>query len=314
MPLFRCTWFFEGLQAATIGAGSAVGWTETWALNQPSADIDQAFFNPDVVKYLQLRQNCLSAQYRISFLRIGTIQEPGGPVRRFKVAALANVTGALGFSPTGGSQVQCAILVDGQKLPLGPLDKVHHRKFLVRGLPSDVINGNVVNNSAASWNAFTTFFNFIANRPTTAPGNNPARATMLGLAFQDFAFPKGPMPAITVDALSPRLMSFPLTPAIFVPGEQIRVNGWSGIPGVNFNRSWTYISTALVGPTQIHTFGKSRFDMSVGTTPFPNAAQFQRTRYLVGPLDQYAIIGLRSKRTGRVFHQLRGRSGRKVRA
>jgi hypothetical protein len=61
-------------------------------------------------------------------------------------------------------------------------------------------------------------------------------------------------------------------------------------------------------------FGKSRVDLEADVIGVPNVATLQRTRYLVGPLDQYAIIGLRSKRTGRVFHQLRGRSGVRTRA
>jgi len=312
MGLWKCTWFFEGLQQATIGAGSAVGWTETWGLNDgANTNIDNCFTNVDVLAYTSARQQCLSVDYRISFLRITAIGPAGGtPTRVVKVQSLPNVAGAASHFGVGGAQVQCCILADLQKLPTAPTDKVHHRKLLIRGLPPDVINGNVINGSAPNWPRFVTFLNFVANKPTGG-ANNPGRATNLGLIYQDPAFGKTPCPALTVGAGTPRLISFKDITA-YLPGDQVRISGWKGLDGVMFNRAWTFIQSEVVGPDTIKTFGKSRFDMEPGTSAFPNPAQIQRIKLLSGPFDQYAIIGLRNKRTGGVFHRLRGRSGRKV--
>lgn len=314
MGQYKMTWFFEGLQNATLGAGAAVGWTETWGLNQASNNIDDAFTNADVTNYTNLRANCLSNQYRISFLRAVEIPQPGTiAVRRVKIASLANVQGGLSNPTAPGAQVQCSILLDLQKLPSGPGDKVHHRKFLLRGLSTDVINGNVINPAAASWTAYKTFFDFIGNKPTGGVHGGGFLATMLGVTYQDQVnFPKIACPAITVDGANPRVISINPGLTAFVQGDVIRITGWSGLDGVSFNRAWTFISQQA-GPPIAAFFGRSRFDMEPGTSAFPNPAFYQRVRLITGPFDQYAIIGLRNKRTGGVFHRLRGRSSRKVR-
>lgn len=313
MGLWKATWFFEGFQGARIGAGAAVGWTESFSIDDgPNTQIDAVFTNPDVLTYTALRQQCLSNQYRISFLRINALQQPGViPSRLVKVQSLNNRQG--GASGLGGAnaQVQCAVLIDAMKLPVGANDRVHHRKFLVRGLPADVINGNIIDDAAPNWPKFIQFFNFIANKPTGGV-NNPARATQLGIAYQDPAFPAVPCPALTVLAASPRIISFNDITA-YAPGETVRIRGWTGVEGIAFNRAWNFIYSVVVGPSTVASFGTSRFDIGAVTTPFPNSAKLQRVRPKVGPLDQYAVIGLRSKRTGKVFHQLRGRSARRVR-
>jgi hypothetical protein len=313
MGLFKMTWFFEGLQDATFGSGAAIGWTETWALNQASENIDDAFVNADVLQYTNLRQQCLAQQYRISFLRATNISQPPTVTpRRVKIQSLPHTQGAASNFTCPAAQVQCCVLADLQKLPSAPADLVHHRKFLIRGLPSDVINGNVINTGAANWPKFVTFFNFVAGRPTGVGAKTPGAATMLGVSYQDQVnFPKKNCPALTVDPLNPRMISLNPGTEAYVPGESVRISGFKGLDGVAFNRAWQYVTTD-VGPPVKAWFGKSRFDMDGGTTPFPNAASIQRVRLLVGPFDQYAIVGLRSKRTGKVFHQLRGRSARKV--
>jgi hypothetical protein len=311
--LWKATWFFEGFQNATYGAGSSVGWTESWSINDgPNTNIDNVFNNPDVLMYTNLRQQCLSVQYRMSFLRVNALPAPGVvPSRLVKIQSLNNIAGAASVFGQGGAQVQCCVLIDGQKLPVGINDRVHHRKFLCRGLPPDVINGNVLNTAAPNWPRFVAFFNFIANKPTGGVAN-VGRATQLGIAYQDPAFGKTPLPAVTVLNASPRLISWNDITA-YLPGESVRISGWTGINGVQYNRVWNFQQSQVVGPNTVATFGKSRFDLEPGTSAFPNPASLQRIRFLVGPLDQYALIGLRSKRTGKVFHQLRGRSARRVR-
>lgn len=309
------TWFFEGLQQATVGAGAAVGWTETWALRQASADIDQCFTNPDVLNYTNLRANCLSNQYRISFLRASEVKVPGTTAaRRVKVASLAAVNGALITAVNGGAQVQCAILVDLMKLPVGgPLDKVHHRKFLLRGLSQDVISGNIINTGGANWNAYKTFFDFIGNKVTTGVHGAGPRATQLGISYQDqVAFPKVPLPAVQILANGQQTIDLLTTLLPGIVGDQWRISGIPGVQGSFLNRIWTFISQAA-GPPAVATFGRSRVGLPITAIPFPNLGTLQRVGLQVGPLDQYAIIGLRSKRTGRVFHQLRGRSSNRVR-
>lgn len=313
MALWKVTWFFSGFQAGSIGAGSAVGWTETWAMNTASGNIDDVFIAPDVLTYTNLRQNCLSNQYRIEFLRVTSISQPPTITPRLvKIQTLPNLVGGASVMGSGGAQVQCAVLVDMQKLPTAGADRVHHRKFLIRGLPPDVIAGNVINRVAPNWSRFETLFNFVANKPTGTGPNNPARATQLGIAYQDQVnFPAVPCPQLAVDAGNPRVLQLRNDITAYSPGEVIRIRGWKGIDGVQFNRAWNFISTQA-GPPQAAFVGKSRFDMEPGVSTFPNAAMLQRVRFASGPLDQYAVIGLRSKRTGRVFHQLVGRSRRRV--
>lgn len=312
MGLWKATWFFEGFQNAVLGAGSALGWTETWAINDGSnQNIDAVFANPDVLQYTNLRQQCLSVAYRMSFLRVSAVAAVGGnPIRLVKVQSLNNVQGAASLLGQGGAQVQCCVLADLQKLPAGAGDRVHHRKLLLRGLPPDVINGNVINSVGPNWSRFVTFLNFVANMPTGGAAN-PARATQLGLIYQDPSFAKTPCPALTVGGNTPRLISFPDITA-YAPGDQVRISGWKGLDGVQYNRAWNFIQSVVNGGVTTATFGASRFDLEPGTTPFPNAAKLQRIKLLAGPFDQYAIIGLRNKRTGGVFHRLRGRSTRKV--
>lgn len=316
MGLWKATWFFEGFQDANTGAGSAVGWTESWAINDgANQNIDNVFSAPDVLQYTNLRQQCLSNQYRISFLRINALPSPGVvPSRLVKIQSLPNTRGGASVLGSGGAQVQCCVLVDMMKLPTNvPTDRVHHRKFLCRGLPPDVINGNVINIATApNWPRFVTFFNFLANKPTGGV-NNPDRATQLGISYQDTAFPYEPMAGqIVVDQANPRVIQIVGDITAYVPGEQIRIRGGTGLDGVAFNRAWNFIAP-VAGPPAAKAFGKSRFDIGFSGPVTPNSYERQRTRFLVGPLDQYAIIGLRSKRTGKVFHQLRGRSGRRVR-
>lgn len=313
MGLFKVTWFFEGLQQAVLGAGSAVGWTETWGLQTASDNIDDVFTNNDVKLYTSFRQGCLSQGYRMSFIRASNIQQPPTvSPRRVKVQALTGIEGAASLRGQKPAQVQCCVLADMQKLPTAPSDKVHHRKFLLRGLPPDVINGNVINPSATNWPAIINFLNFVANKPTGEP-NNPGRATMLGVIYQDQVnFPAIACPALTVDPTAPRNINFDPGLTVFVPGDVIRIRGFKGLDGVQYNRAWTWIQTNA-GPPQKAYFGKSRFDLEPGTTGFPTNALLQRVRFVSGPFDQYAVIGLRSKRTGKVFHQLRGRSAVRVR-
>jgi hypothetical protein len=315
MGLWRVTWFFEGQQDANLGAGSSVGWTETWGLNDGiNQNIDAVFNNPDVTAYTGNRQSCLSVLYRISFIRVSSVPAGGlGSPRITKIQSLPNIRGGASLLGTGGAQVQCAVLADLMRLPNGPDVKVHHRKFLIRGLPPDVINGNVLNTTGPNWPRFVTFLNFVANKPTGG-ANNPARATQLGILFQDPTFVKTPCAAITVNAATPRFMSGDFGGIVpYAVGEQIRITGFGGLDGVSLNRVWQFVSTQAVGPPNISNFGKSRFDLEAQVIAAPNAGFYQRVRFQGGPLDQYAIIGLRSKRTGKVFRQLVGRSRRRVR-
>jgi hypothetical protein len=312
---YRVTWFFEGVQSATYGASAALGWTETWGFTQPSNNIDDVFKALDILNYTQVRQNILTSQYRMTFIRVTQIASAGNiATRKVKVQTLNNKVGTIPVPPQTSAQVQCAILADLQRLPTAPQDKVHHRKFLLRGLPGNVINGNVLDPSGGSWVSVQLFFDFVAQHSVGDVHHGKINATGLGVVYQDVVnFPKFSMPGLVVDpVLYPNLIQLNQTLPGGVPGTQWRISNLHRPQSSFLNRAWTLIFQN-VGPPLTVTLGKSRVPMLAQTIAFPNEGLIQNMVPIVGPFDQYAIIGLRSKRTGKLFHQLRGRSSNRVR-
>ena len=212
----------------------------------------------------------------------------------------------------GSAQVQCAILIDLMKLPTNlPIERVHHRRFLLRGLSSSIIAGNVLNTLSADWAAYLNFINFIGNKPTGGvhPASVPT-ATALGCRYQDPTSGKFRLTSLANDPnlAYQMIMAGPGIPA--TAGVKVKISGVPGMAAIMMNRTWNIVGNNLTGVT-IGTTKKAipKFDGNVYTGPGP--AFVQQIAPLSGPFDQFAVIGLRSKKTGEALRRLRGKSSRK---
>lgn len=304
MSIYAATFFFESMQEADIGVGSSLGWSETW-YKQSNDPVDAVITDPELMKYINLRIAMMPDIYRISFLRVSDTEHN----RRFKVA---NVPGGRGLIHSDGTfgpaQVQCAILVDLERLPAGaiPSEKVHHRRFLIRGLSSGIINGNVLQPFAVGWVDVKAFLEYIGNHATGTPKPNPRVGWSWGVRYIN---PANVETAIL--RLSPApwddhqvLINPDVDPAA-VRGEKYLVKGVDSPPGMN--RVWTFNGRFDDAGAKKAIFGTTRKKIQ-GEYGGPGRGVYVKASYLAGPVDQYVIIGLRNKRTGRVFRQLRGSS------
>lgn len=308
MSNFAVTFFFEGVQAATFGVSAALGWTETWYVQ--SATLDTCFGEFDVREYLRRRILCLSERYRIAFIRVAEVNDTdAGGLRRVKIQTLINEVGAIkGSTAAGkGAQVQCAILVNLMRLPTATGEKVHDRRFLVRGLPVSVIDGNVLKTDGPYWTRFTNFFNFIAKRPTgVAPVGDSA--TSLGIRYQNPAVTGISLLTASVNTRDRHLIDVTPTFPGALKGTNYKIKGVGGQDGPNVDRQWVQLTDSGATPMVL---GKTRNPFPEGRDVLyigPGLAAIRKVAYLYGPFDQYAIIGLRSKRTGKISRQLRGKS------
>lgn len=305
MPAYKVAYFFESMQQGFIGTGASLGWVETWYW-QADLTIEAAMASNEIQRYLVERCPILDPLYRIAFIRISQDDQP----RRFKVAHV-NFQGSASRDPNATAmQVQCAILVDMERLPLvdQPKEKVHHRRFLLRGLPPDVINGNVINPHGQNWQNVLRFLNFISNKPARGGRGEgmPARSEF-GIRYLAPNVEKKIITLLECDAADG--LTIRVTASGFVPtqGQSVVVSGVRSPLGVN--RTWKCLAEPAPGAGGFSILGTARRKLQ-GTYNGPGSGRVYIPSYLYGPLDQYAIIGLRSKKTGRVFRQLRGRSSR----
>jgi hypothetical protein len=307
---FKVVFFFEGVQSAEIGASSALGWTETWYFGGVTgATLDAVYQSSDVQQYLNFRLACLSRAYTMTWVRISDEAAP----RIFKVFDAFNRPGGLSGTP---AQVQCAILIDMTRLPASPSsgEPTHHRNFLLRGLPATVINGNVLNPNVQGWPPILAFLNFMAVYQAGSgnpigrigtPGTTPTRnaAGNLGLRYADYQQVPVTISSIAVMPNQRDLQFNPDEPS-WGRGFKFRVKGIAD--EVRLNKIWTVLGHTLA-PTMVA--GRLRRDIQVNYTyAGPGKATMTPVVYQYGLFSQYIIIGLRSKRTGRIFRQLRGRS------
>lgn len=309
---FKVTFFFETMQQATVGAGAALGWTETWYVGNSEKSIDQIFQLPDVLKYIQLRRAILTTAVRMPFLRVSDDNNP----RLVKIQSLAGMLGQVSkfAQNSADSQVQCAILLDLQKLPISPLEPVHHRRFLIRGLSSSLINGNILNTASPVWGAVTAFADFVGQKAT---GSNagPGGTTQLGIRYHDPAADWvniSTAQATGVINLKDTLTVIPVLPGLVRTPypSKVEVRDFQD-PLKPFNKTWSFIGYTGPGPVfDSMILGKSRGNLPGNTYPPDGGgtARMREVRWKYGPVSQYALIGLRNKKTGRVFRQLRGRT------
>jgi hypothetical protein len=198
--------------------------------------------------------------------------------------------------------------------PVGPNDRSHHRRFLVRGLPSEVIAGNVLNTNNAQWTNIVQFLDFCALHAAGAPVPvNPAPPnyrSRLGIRYKNPATAPSPLSVIRgIDThrlhIEPQLIGIPAGTS-----PQWRLRGISD-PYRQINRVWVQdrnVDAVGVEPAYTVLGPSRRAIVDLGAVALLNQGKIQRLDYLYTLLTQYVVIGLRNKRTGRIFRQLAGRS------
>lgn len=303
---FKTSFFFEGVQNvndfAGKGASGVVGWTETW-YQTVSGNIDAALTNAEVDRYIALRTAFLSPIYSIPWVRCSDVANP----RSSKTKGV-NAPGRYGtksFNATTANragQVTCAVLVDFARLPTVPKEPVHHRRFLIRALPVDMIVGNILTNVSDSYKAFKKFLIYMGGHETGTNETGP-NLPYWQLQFLD--------PLLSVNwnlvdlvpvVANPKTVTITSDALLLAArGARFIVSRVKEPRGVN--RTWTVL-TPPAGGSNVAVLGTSRFGI---TGTYDHQGQIRPANFGYGVPQQYLIIGLRTKHTGRPFHLTRGR-------
>jgi hypothetical protein len=312
----KVTYFLESVQSAVKYASAALGFTETWYQSSNAiGTLDDSLMSKDVNTYVELRLPTLPPVYRMSYIRVSDEHNP----RNFKILALDNQSGFAKVEATSGGQpiglygqVQCALLIDFVRLGGVAPDHANHRKFLMRGLPVDVIDGNVVKPAGPNWNSIQVFLNWLADKETGHPAKGLPKGivpnTTLGLRYHNPAVAWTPVLALSTDANSKYLLD--LVPQVTPPDPLHNLYEIRDVPEPlkRLNRIWTWKANNNVATPPYSIMGQMKTPLGTDVFAGPGAARVRLVSWLYALFSQYTIIGLRSKRTGRLFHQLRGRS------
>ncbi len=303
---YRVTFFFETQQRAIQGSGVSLGWTESWY--KTSADTLQTVITDlDILTYIALRTAFMPALYRISFVRVNDEDNP----RRFKIRGIGpEGQGKVVLSTTDlPIQVQCAILVDLERMPLEAAEKAHHRRFLVRGLPNEVVNGNVLEPFGPMWRHIRKFLDFVGNEDISVKRTEGVGRFTWGIKYRNPTATKHIISQAQPQmADAQRLLVTAAGMGDFLPGTRATVQGIKSPR--NFNKTWLVTGTTTIGAETFLVLERSRERLQ-GEYSGPGTGVIIPAVFLYGQVDQYVIIGLRVKKTGRSFHLLRGRQSRR---
>ena len=299
MADFKVTWFFESYQQQPGQSSSAAyGWTESWYINVGS--IEQALSegtNQGLLSYVGLRRRLLAHGYFIKWVRASSVDNP----RSSKTAAL--VQGHLTESPGQQgepAQDNCCALIDFNVLPIQPGDRTHHRRMLFRGLPRALIQGNIFDEQSPRFLDLKRLCNWLGRGEAPIVGALPFMSPYT-MRIQDPNIPFQPITSLTYPAgVPPRYIMLGFTHAAIVAGQRVAVRGVPFPRGVN--RIWT--AQGSVAENAIVTLGRTRFDLSGA---WAAGGQAVVVRPVFRRPDQYTIIGLRMKTTGRPSRLTRGR-------
>jgi hypothetical protein len=309
---YKTTWFFEGLQGATVGASGIVGWTETWYQTFDSGlPIDYAITQALSTPWIARRLAFMTNQYRLVWVRVSDVANP----RNTKLAAINNQFGKI-MGPS--AQVTCCVLVDIVKLQTDTDLKVHHRRSLFRGLPESMIDGNILIPDGTGYSQMVAFLNYLTKFGSTGSNKTPPVGGYQTPYWQIQYEPS----AVLQVAIAGLVVQNGTVPApAGTPGFNLSVTGTAAIPmqaaGTKVllkkvgqprgcNRTWTLITSATgAGP---YLLGKSRIPITGTWDGVPGYMQFQAPAY--GGADQFTLIGLTSRHTGRPFRLPRGKRSR----
>lgn len=329
---YRTQFFFEGVQAARSYSSSMVGWVETWYFTSSRA-IDEAIMDQAIDQYILKRRAFMPSLYRIVWVRMSDVANPrstktkavfagaglysGPPTNLPEMVTLPDGS-TRPVQPQGGptvnpnvasAQVTCAVLVDFMRRgreagapPELPPEPSHHRRFLIRGLPADIMNGNVISTFSQSFSRLTAFLDYLGIHESAVPPAAGAVASPFKLRFlHPTSLRTYPITNLVVHPDNHRRVDLTATnlPAT-AKGDRVQIAGVKEMDRVN--RFWTVVTNgALGGPTLL---GTAKRDINGG----PGVSGYARiNKYDYGPADQYLIIGLRTKSTGRPFRLTRGR-------
>lgn len=311
MAVYKTTWFFEGIQPAANRAASSVSaWTETW-YQTTTGNVDAALNTAITLvegSWVSLRLGFLHALYQLKWCRVSDVNNP----RLTKVAAIpGGPSGRVGPINHGrldltqlieAAQVNCCVLCDVTVLPTAPGDRTHHRRILLRGLGSSMIDGNCLNTTSPAFRALVRFLNYVA-RGESPNVPKPAQVPYWQIRVQNFAVPYMTLPVpggLVINPVNDRQIVVNAPLGALTTNSRVTVRGVTSPRGVN--KVWTYLSGPPGGP---YVFGKTRFDLA-GLWSSNGSIQVVTPLYF--PADQYTIIGMRDKHTGSSpFVRTRGR-------
>lgn len=298
MAQYKVVYFFEGVQATDYGASSAVGWTETWYYNS-DLGINDLIRNPIIDDYATQRRKILHRIYRIAFVRVSVADQD----HIFKIRTLVNqvgdlYTGVFTFEP---AQVQCGILTD-MMFAQADGGKTHHKRFIIRGLTSDIINGNVIKRTSSTWAKVLAFLDYVAHHES-GKAQTATSFSGFGIRYRPSPYANEVVQSITPLTSDRRYVTVVPNLDAAAPGDTVRIRRVSTPRGCN--RAWRVISQNPGANSMV--LGRSRLPIESTYTGEGEAYMFAET-FLVAGLQQYTVIGLRSHKTGKLFHQLRGRS------
>jgi len=302
VPFFRITWYFEGKQGSQgIGGPSNVGWTESWYWQGDTLEQALQFGLTNAV-YNNVRISFLPSIYQLTWVRVTDVLNPRasklGSLQLFgRVNAFAG-----GDQPIAdpAAQVTCCLLVDFTVLPGVAGPSAHHRRFLMRGLASSMILGNIANPTSWLWPRVRNFLNSIGNHePPAVPGNfNSQYLIRVNVA----GMPDVPIVNIIPNATSANFIDVTLpagTPALAI-GARVRISRVKSPRGVN--REWTVFNPTGVAET--YTLQRSRFPIAGAYTL---GGRLVGPRYDYKPANQYLIVGMRQHKIGPPSRATRGR-------
>jgi hypothetical protein len=300
MPDWRVQWQFEGLQQEnTQGPGFKVGWTETW-YESTSNSIETALDRARTANqfYLSRRLATLCNIYRCVYVRVSAADNP----RVSKTASVISGSGHISSTSiavghqVGFAHVNTAILVDFMAPPTSVIDTQHHRKMLFRGLPADVLNGNLIDRGTTTWPAFTRLFDYLGAGP--APNVVGPVEPFYRLRVRNAIQLDQGITALLIDD-GGRTISVSAPLGNLTAGVAVRIRGVGFPRGVN--RIWTVRTSALAPP---YDLGRSRVQLA-GTWDGTGFARV--VSYLYRPATQYLVLGVRAIKTGRPLRLTRGR-------
>lgn len=300
----QVTFFFEAVQQGVVGSAAVAGWTETWYSNSVLS-VDAFISGQDVANYIEYRTRFMHRLYRIPWVRVSFL----APKKTTKIRSLYGVRGQL-VDPVDVSylpQTQCAVLADLVKLPTAEGEGSHHRRFLIRGLPVDLVRGNIINTASPYWQEVINFLDLVANKQTGDIHHPGVPFSSLGVQYHNPAVLPSLLSHVGPAASDP--LNLKIQPMLVQPeGTVVQVRkAPNTVRGAN--RFWTILAniTTPVLADSYSILGRARRPVT-GVVDGVSGASARVVSNIHAPFDQYTVIGLRSKRTGRPFHQLRGRS------
>lgn len=302
--IWQVSFFFESQQQATVGTGSSLGWQEVWYKTYlDTVGIETVIQSADFTDYLKLRTAFMPNIYRCAFIRVSDVSNP----RHFKIRAITGNLGTGDVNEENSGQVQCAVLVNMDAIvgPGTPGETIHHRKFLVRALAKDLVNGNVIQNESDDYTFLKRFLNFVAHRPAGQPVNPAQLRFTWGIRWNTQSNVSTTILRMKEDPGSLK-RSWLVDPPTNLPrGTKMVIKGIPR-PNEDGNRTWTIQGHKTVDTVVYDVVTGNRRPIDVDYTG-PGPGRYTLIDWNSKMFDQYTIIGLRTKKTGRSFRQLRGR-------